>query len=54
MRLPDSVMRELHGRLVTYDLPVFGQVEIKLLLHVADQEIQKYSLSIGSMESLKP
>ena len=53
MLLPQSVIRELHGRLVTYEPPSYGQVEIRLVLHYAEQEMQKYSLSVGSMESLK-
>lgn len=53
MQLPQSVLRELSGKLVTTEPPSFGQVEIKLVLHYSDREIHKYQLSVGAMETLK-
>jgi hypothetical protein len=53
MTLPESVIRELHSRLVTFDAPSFGKVKIDVELNYADGALRVYHLAAYPVETLK-
>lgn len=53
MQLPQSVIRELYGRLVTFDPPPFGKVKVEIELNYTEGQLNRYHLAAYPVETLK-
>ena len=53
MTLPQTVMRELHDRLVTFDPPPFGKVKVEIELNYTEGGLRMYHLAAYPVETLK-
>lgn len=53
MILPDSVIKELHSRLVSFDAPSYGKVKIEVEMNYTDGALRVYHLAAYPVETLK-
>lgn len=53
MQLPQSVIQELHARLVSFDAPSFGKVKIEVEMNYRDGQLNVYHLAAYPVETLK-
>jgi hypothetical protein len=53
MQLPQSVIRELAERLVTFDPPPFGKVRVEIEMNYAEAALKGFHLCAYPVETFK-
>ena len=53
MQLPNSVMRDLHDRLIEFSEPMHGRVKIELELHYRDGQLMEWEVEARPREKFK-
>ena len=53
MTLPQTIMRELAERMVTFEPPPFGKVKIDIEMNYADGQLSRTHLAAYPVETLK-